>query len=161
VLRLQLYGVAWAVTGIDQEYREDYQRRSVDLNASDYWQDFRRGEPYTPETFTVDNLAFDVLRAGMELADNTPILFINEPIFISGGENSDIRYNAFYPRWAYDKYRTLLTEQAEQNGWQLLDLWDAMPEADCYTDSPVHLTPPCSAQLGQLVGEAIMELTVR
>jgi hypothetical protein len=158
LMRLQFYGVAWAVTGVDQEYREDYQRRSVDLTDSDYWQDFRPGEPYTPETFTVENLAFDVMRAGVEIAGDTPLWFVNEPIFISDGENSDIRYNAFYPRWAYDQYRVLLAEQAGQNGWQLLDLWDAMPEVDCYTDSPVHLTPQCSARLSKLVGGALAEM---
>jgi hypothetical protein len=155
LLRLQFFGVPWAVTGVDQEYRTDYQPRSVDLLDSEYWQDFRAKEPYIPETFTAENLAFDVLIAGEELTGDTPILFINEPIFISDGENSDIRYNAFFPRWAYDEYRVLLAEQAELYGWELLDLWDAMPEVECYTDSPVHLTPECSARLAETVSEAI------
>jgi hypothetical protein len=155
LLRLQFYGAPWAVTGIDQEYRDDYQPRSVDLSDSEYWQDFRAKEPYTPETFTADNLAFDVLMAGEELAGDTPMLFINEPIYISDGENSDVRYNAFFPRWAYDEYRVLLAEQAESYGWELLDLWDAMPQVECYTDSPVHLTSECSARLSDMVSEAI------
>jgi hypothetical protein len=155
LLRLQFYGVSWAVTGIDQEYRGDYQPRSVDLSNSEYWQDFRADEPYTRETFTVENLAFDVLIAGEELAGDTPMMFINEPIFISDGENSDVRYDAFFPRWAYDKYRVLLAEQAESYGWEILDLWDALPQVDCYTDSPVHLTSECSARLAEMVIEAI------
>ncbi|MBN1563502.1 MAG: hypothetical protein JXA10_06675, partial [Anaerolineae bacterium] len=55
----------------------------------------------------------------------------------------------------YDEYRVLLADQAAQQDWHLLDLWDAMPEVGCYTDSPVHLTPECSARLGVLVGDAI------
>jgi hypothetical protein len=152
LLRLQLYGVPWAVTGIDQEYRDDYTPRAVDLRDDNTWQ------IYTPQTFTENELAFDVLRAGVKIAGKTPILLINEPMLISAGENSDIRYNAFFPRWAYDDYRRLLAEQTAEQGWQALDLWDALPNADCYTDSPVHLTPTCSAQLGQLVGAAILQV---
>lgn len=152
LLRLQLYGVPWAITGIDQEYRADYTPRAVDLRDDDTWQG------YKPQTFTENELAFDVLRAGAEIAGDTPILFINEPIFVSDGENSDIRYNTWFPRWAYDDYRRLLTEEAEQNDWLLIDLWDTIPGADCYTDSPVHLTPVCSATLGHLVAPAILQM---
>jgi hypothetical protein len=151
LFRLQFYGVPWAVTGIDQEYPE-YTPRAVDLAADDTWQG------YAPQTFTADDLAFDVLRAGVELADDTPVLLVNEPMFISDGQNSDIRYNFFYPRWAYDNYRDLLAEQAIAYDWQLLDLWDAMPDAACYTDSPVHLTPDCSARLGEIVGTAAVQM---
>jgi hypothetical protein len=153
LLRLQYYGVAWSVTGIDQDYRDDYTPRSVDLEADDTWRGFR------PRTFTENDLAFDVLRAGITRAGNTPIVFINEPIFLSTGENSDVRYNAFYPRWAYDDFRRALQEQSELEGWQLLDLWHALPDAACYTDSPVHLTPPCSAQFADLVGSVIVQVS--
>lgn len=156
LLRLQFYGVPWTVTGIDQDYPEDYRRRSVDLADNDQWQRLEKTMYYTSETFTLENLAFDALHAGLELSGDTPVLFVNEPIFISEGENSTIRYNAFFPRWAYDEYRVLLADQANQHGWELLDLWDAMPEVECYTDSPVHLTPECSARLGELVGQAIV-----
>ncbi len=155
MLRLQLYGVAWAVTGIDQAIPADYVPRSVDLAADESWHD------YAPGTLTVEDLAFDILQAGITMAGDTPVLFINEPMYLSEGENSDIRYNAFYPIWAYDTYRALLAEQTDAHDWHLVDLWDALPEADCYTDSPVHLTPACSAQLGQRVGAAIVELANR
>ena len=105
LLRLQLYGVPWAITGIDQEYRDDYTPRAIDLRDDDTWQG------YKPQTFTENDLAFDVLRAGIQIAGETPVLFINEPMFISDGENSDIRYNVFFPIWAYDDFRRLLAEQ--------------------------------------------------
>jgi hypothetical protein len=152
LLRLQFYGVAWAVTGVDQEYRDDYTPRAIDLADDDTWQG------YTPQTFSENELAFDVMRAGTQIAGNTPMLLINEPMFISQGENSNIRYNAFFPRWAYDDFRRLLTEQAEGNDWKLLDLWDTIPDAECYTDSAVHLTPVCSAQLGGMVGQAVVQM---
>lgn len=151
LMRLQLYGVPWAVTGIDQEY-PDYEPRLIDLPADDTWED------YTPQTLTTDDLALDVIRAGVDLVGDTPIVLINEPMFLSDGENSDIRYNSFFPRWAYDEYRRLLDDYSARYGWFYLDLWDGIPEADCYTDSAVHLTPECSARLGKLVGAAIVEL---
>ena len=54
------------------------------------------------------------------------MILVNEPMFISRGKNSDIRYNFFYPRWAYDQYRELLAEAAEKNGWRYLDVWDSI-----------------------------------
>ncbi|HVO70919.1 MAG TPA: hypothetical protein VMT24_12790, partial [Aggregatilineaceae bacterium] len=152
LIRLQYYGVPWAVTGIDQEYRANYTPRAIDLPADATWHGI------TQDTFTPDDLAFDVLGAGLQIVGKTPVLFINEPIFISSGQNSDMRYNAFFPRWAFDAYRRLLAEQAAHSKWSLLDLWDILPGADCYTDSAVHLTPECSAQLGKRVGAAIVQM---
>ncbi|HML22415.1 MAG TPA: hypothetical protein PKD09_12250 [Aggregatilinea sp.] len=155
LLRLQLYGVMWSLTGIDQEYPDDYTRRSVDLDADESWHTFE-----TPQTFTADDLAFDALAAGAQRAGSIPVLFVNEPIFISQGENSDVRYNAFYPRWAYDSYRDVLAAQTDSAAWPpTLDLWDLLPDVECYTDSPVHLTLTCESQLATRVGEAILDLS--
>lgn len=151
LLRLQLYGVPWAVTGIDQEYPADYTPRAVDLPADVTWHGLRE------DLFAPADLAFDVLRAGAERAGDVPLLLVNEPMLISTGMNSDIRYNFFYPRWAYDAYRRLLLEERDAHGWALLDLGAAIPDADCYTDSAVHLTPACSADLAGTVGAAIVE----
>jgi hypothetical protein len=134
-LRLQLYGVSWAATGLDQHIPAAFTRRSTDLEADESWQDFA-----SPQPLTESDLAFDVLRAGIRRAGTIPVLLVNEPIYISDGANSDLRYNAWYPRWAYDAYRALLTEAAAVNGWALLDLWDTV-EGDQFTDSPVHMTP--------------------
>jgi hypothetical protein len=153
LLRLQIYGIAWAVTGIDQYYPDEYTPRAIDLTNDLTW------KGYTERAFTEGELAFDALRAGLEIAGNTPVLLVNEPIFISAGNNSDKRYNAWYPIWAYDDYRRTLVDLAAQHDWQLLDLWDALPDDDCYTDSPVHLTSTCAAQLAQIVGSAIVQMT--
>jgi hypothetical protein len=97
-------------------------------------------------------LDIDFLGAGMEIAGDVPILLVNEPIFISQGQNSDLRYNSFYPRWAYDDYRDLLAVETAENGWDYLDLWDSIP-ADEFTDTPVHLTADGTAMLANLLME--------
>jgi hypothetical protein len=150
-LRLQVYGFSWSFTGIDQSIPEEYALRSSDFDEDVSWQNYDEPTPLTTE-----NLAFNVLAAGVMRVGNLPILILNEPIFISSGRNSDLRYNAFYPRWAYDAYRQLLAEQAETNGWNYLDLWELIPP-DEFTDTPVHLTAEGMRQLSQYVGNAIME----
>ncbi len=152
LLRLQYYGVAWSVTDIDQEYRDDYTPRAVDLEPNETWRGFN------PGALSESDLAFDLLEAGQQMAGNTPLLFINEPMMISGGENSDLRYNAFYPRWAYDDFRRLLNEHSEQNQWLFVDLWDILPRPACYTDSAVHLTPECSAQFADELSPIITQI---
>jgi hypothetical protein len=148
VARLNLYGVMWASTGIDQYYPETHNERLEDLPADENFYGL-------PRPLTEDSLAFDVLEAGIDLAGDIPVVMVNEPMFISAGENSDIRYNFYYPRWAYDDYRRLMAAQAEENGWHYLDLWDAIPPTE-FTNSAIHLTPAGSAQLAGLVGEAIL-----
>lgn len=152
LLRLQVYGFSWAATGIDQHIPTDFAPRQSDFEADESWQGYAG-----PVELTADGLAFDVLAAGIEIAGETPVLLVNEPIFISSGENSDLRYNSFYPRWAFDQYRTLLSDLAETNGWRLLDLWDALP-AEEFTDTPVHLTPAGTSLYAELIGRAMMEM---
>ena len=139
-LRLQLYGFTWAATGIDQYYPETYTPRTEDFEADVRWREYP-----APALLSGRELAFDVLAAGMVQA-GAPVVVVNEPIFRSSGRNSDLRYNAWYPRWAYDAYRAALAAEAAARGWRLLDLWDAIPP-DAFTDSPVHLTPAGSQRL--------------
>jgi hypothetical protein len=84
------------------------------------------------------------------------VVFVNEPMFVSGGENSDLRYNFFYPRWAYDSYRALMQDEAARRGWTYVDLWDAVPNTE-YTDSAIHLTPLGSSLLAERVGALILQ----
>jgi hypothetical protein len=87
-----------------------------------------------------------------------PILIVNEPIFISDGQNSDLRYNAWYPRWAYDSYRELLQKTADIGEWQYLDLWDKI-DSDEFTDSPVHLTTAGTKLLADEIVTAVLNLS--
>lgn len=151
-LRLQLYGFSWAATGIDQYYPESYT-----LRTSDFDTDVRWGPFAAPTDYAADDVAFDVLRAGMSAAGDVPVLLVNEPMFVSEGQNSDLRYNFFYPRWVYDRYRDLLTGMAEAEGWPLLDVWNAVGP-DAFTDSPVHMTPAGTRELSERVAPALVEL---
>jgi hypothetical protein len=152
-LRLQALGFAWAATRIDQVMPAEIKLRQSDFEQDVSWQDFKE-----PTTLTENDLAFDVLDAGLKMAGNVPVLIINEPMFISDGQNSDLRYNSFYPRWAYDQYRTLLNDRATADGWHYLDLWDRIAPAE-FTDTPVHLTSRGMTQLAQTVGEEVVKLS--
>jgi len=100
------------------------------------------------------DLAWDVLEAGMRSAGSVPVWIVNEPMFVSHGANSDIRYNTFYPRWAYDDYHMMWQDRCRVGGWVCLDLWDALP-ADAFTDSAVHYNPAGAESLAQRLAEAI------
>jgi hypothetical protein len=143
LLRLQIYGVLWASTGFDQVYPEDYERAQTDLEASDDFHGLASLQ---------DSLAFDVLEAGMSVLPN--MLLVNEPMLISTGLNSDIRYNFFYPRWAYDEYRHMLAEHASRRNWNYLDLWNLVPASE-FTNSAIHLTPAGERLLAEEIAGAI------
>lgn len=145
LLRLQAWGVAWAATGKDQDIPEDIPLRKTDLDADESWLDIKE-----PRQLSTDDLMFDVLAAGIERAGDVPIAIVNEPIFISDGENSHIRYNTFYPRWAFDNFRQLLSDESQRSDWQYIDLWDAIPPAE-FTDTPVHLTPEGTAMMADIL----------
>ena len=143
LLRLQMYGALWASTGIDQVYPENYERAKIDLEPD---------EDFHELTSLHDALAFDVLEAGMSSAPL--MLLVNEPMLVSDGTNSNIRYNFFYPRWAYDEYRQLLAERAAAHKWNYLDLWDLVL-ANQFTNSAIHLTPAGETLLATKITSAI------
>jgi hypothetical protein len=150
LLRLQLYGILWAATGIDQDIPATYTARQEDLPADETFHDLR------PPDLHENDLAFDILAAGMTMAGDTPVLIVNEPMFISQGENSDIRYNFFYPRWAYDDYRELMAEISARNNWHYLDLWDFVPPEE-FTNSAVHMTSKGAQLLAEKISEFILQ----
>jgi hypothetical protein len=150
-LQLQFYGLKWAATGIDQTYPADYTPAQRDFEAGDVtfqgWQE---------ADFAPDQLALEVLNAGTVLAGDVPVLVVNEPILISEGENSDIRYDFFYPRWAYDLYRQEMNRAAENADWTYVDLWDVVPQTE-FTNSAVHLTPEGSLLFFETLRPALIE----
>lgn len=150
LVRLQLYGAMWASTSVDHHIPETYNRLVVDLPADDTFQGLGPGE------LTADDLAFDVMAAGFEQAGDVPVLLVNEPIFISQGMNSDIRYNSYYPRWAYDEYRHRLAEQCLGQGWEILDLWNVLSSNE-FTESAIHYSPAGVEQVSSLLGVAILQ----
>jgi len=154
LLRLQLYGVLWAATGIDQEYPTNYERAQRDLGSNVTFHGWQ------PPALPPERLALDVLEAGMNASAPTPVLLVIEPILVSTGKNSDLSYNFFYPRWVYDQYRQLLAERSQQKTWRYLDLWNLAPEAE-FTNSAIHLTPAGEALLAQRLGTALLQEACR
>lgn len=153
--RLQAYGVLWSATGVDQAYPADYPRAQVDLEPDLSFHGLQ------PGALQEADLAFEVLEAGFAAAGGRPVLLVNEPMLISGGENSDLRYNFFYPRWAYDDYREKLAGQAERMGWTYLDVWNLLPDSVNYTNSAIHLTPAAEAALAGVLGQTISQMPCR
>ena len=151
LVRLQLYGELWGATGIDQTYPVQYDVAQRDFNTDVTFHD-RPGPTLDPAS-----LALDVLPAGVKLAGSVPVTFVNEPILISRGTNSSLRYDFFYPRWAYDQYRQIMAGLAQSNGWQYLDLWNAVDEKQ-FTNSAIHLTPAGEQTLAGLVGQGVMSV---
>jgi hypothetical protein len=136
---LQLDGLLWGATGIDF-YIQDLPAMPADMEADPGYGRDRSGR------LDPDGLLLDVLDAGYQMAGDTPVLVVNEPIFVAPGRNRDIRYDVFYPRWAYDQYREYLGAWMQQNGRAYLDLWDLVPPAD-FGETPLHLTAAGEAQL--------------
>jgi hypothetical protein len=148
LVRLQLYGVLWAATGIDQHYPDQYEPLQKNYEKDDSF--FNLKQPLQES-----DLAFNALAAGKRLTGNTPLIIVNEPMFISDGQNSDIRYNFFYPRWAYDQYRDLMPQIAAEQGWRYIDLWNLVPPNE-FTNSAVHLSPAGSKMLAARLADEIL-----
>jgi hypothetical protein len=148
LVRLQLYGVMWAATGVDQVYPSGLPRAQTDLSPDPGF----HGQQ--PPALDPGSLSFDVLEAGFTAAGDVPISLINEPILVSQGANSDIRYNFFYPRWAYDQYRTLLAQDAQQHKWSYQDLWDLVPP-EHFTNTAIHLDPSAEQSLAYEVAREL------
>ena len=152
LFRLQMYGVLWAATGIDQSYPPDYVPAQTDFNTDVSFHGIQ------PSALDKTQLAFGVLEAGMRAARKIPVILINEPILISNGKNSDLRYNFFYPRWAYDQYRQIMNEMAKADDWNYLDLWDLVP-ANQFTNSAIHLNPKGESLMAAQVKLAVTRQT--
>jgi hypothetical protein len=148
--RLQLYGVLWAATGVDQVYPADYQRAQTDFDTNVSFHDQQ------PPKLDGSRLAFEVIEAGVRAAGETPVLIVNEPILLSTGKNSDLRYNFFYPRWAYDQYRQMMADWSGQYGWKYLDLWNIVPAAE-FTNSAIHMTLAGESLFAAHLSEAIQQ----
>lgn len=152
LLRLQLYGEMWSATRIDQVYPDDFEPAQIDLKNDNSFHD------WTEQDFHKSDLVFDVLDVGKKIAGDIPIILINEPILISNGENSDIRYNFYYPRWVYDQYRELLADYSLEHSWKYYDFWNIVPMTE-FTNSAIHLTPAgeniLAGQVKQLIHEEV------
>ncbi len=146
----QLQGFAWRATGVDYAPREFSAPPQFDLSAD------------TGYDMSAQAVAREVIPFGMALAaaHNVPLLLINEPIYISSGANSNQRYNADYPRWAYDQYRAELTALTQKERWPYLDLWDAVPPEQ-FVRTALHYTPEAACTVAARIGASIQALAAQ
>ena len=154
LLRLQLYGVMWSATGIDQYYPKTYEPPQHDLQADLAFQSLQ------PPALKADDLSLDVLEAGIQMIAPVPVLIVNEPIYLSDGENSNIRYNFFYPRWAYDDYRQILSDMCSKYSWECLDTWNLIPPED-FTNSAIHYNADGAELLASELAPAVQAILDR
>jgi len=134
-LKLQALGLLWYTAGDDFHLLEHGNPEviSADVTKSPSYRDLPLNSDLE------ESLLLGALVAGRDIAGEIPVLLVNEPIFIASGMHSDVRYNDLYPRWAYDQYRGYLTEHAQANSINYLDMWNAVPP-EFFVDTPLHLS---------------------
>jgi uncharacterized protein YbaR (Trm112 family) len=133
LIKLQALGWLWSATGRDVERLADPVSMSPDVSDN---LEYKR---LPPGTDLNGILLTEALPAGHEISDGIPILLVNEPMYVAGGLNADVRYNDFYPRWAYDQYRDVISAESKQNDWKYLDLWNLI-SPEYFTDTALHLS---------------------
>lgn len=133
IIRLQLYGVLWSGSGIDQDYPDKFTPAQRDFEKDDTYKNIEK------KVIKDTDLGTDVIIKGISGFPKTDFILINEPILISSGKNSEIRYNFYYPRWAYDTYRKVIKSTFTQSQIPYYDFWDLVPESE-FTNSAIHLT---------------------
>jgi hypothetical protein len=150
-IRLEMLGIIWAATS------EDTNRLKHGPAPDDRVSDDPRYRGMEPSQDLSDMLLFGALQAGHEIAGSVPIVIVNEPIFIAAENKSPVRYNAVYPRWAYDQYRKHIASQAQRSGWDYLDLWDAVPP-EYFADARFHLKVEGEQLLIQRINPALQSI---
>jgi hypothetical protein len=149
-LRYQSYGLLQMATGLDQIQKES---SGQDLNLSS---DVKYVEMSPSKSFK-NEISTDLVNIFHKIAMDKPVLMINEPILVMQGvPNSNLRYNSYYPRWAYDQYREIMNEAAAQYGWSYLDLWNSFPSST-FANSPLHLNREGQKILASMIAPTIQE----
>lgn len=155
-LRYQLYGLGWAATQIDHAVPKFLAPHPTSFVPDTNILSVNVMHLTTPGKFTAADLSVDVVKAGIDTAAsrNIPVLLVNEPIYRG---NNDLRWNTYYPKWAYDSYREAMHETAAGQGWHYLDLWDAA-DPDQFTDTDFHLTPSATCAYAAKLRDPILAL---
>lgn len=130
-IKLQLLGIIWTATSADTNRLAEEEPEDFNVGYSQLY----RGMDSSVDITNL--LLFSTIEAGIDIANPAPVLIVNEPIFIAKEEQATVRYNAMYPRWAYDQFRAATSEQAQIRGWNYLDLWNAIPP-EYFSDAGVH-----------------------
>ena len=78
-------------------------------------------------------------------------------MFIASGENSDLRYNNSYPRWAYDQYRQIMFDEAINEQRAFIDLWDVIGQ-EYFIDDIFHLSPEGERLMAEVLAPDLQEM---
>jgi hypothetical protein len=151
LIKLQALGWLWSATGRDVERLAEPVSMPADVSDN---LEYRR-LPVGSDLRTI--MLVDALAAGHAIVGKTPLVLVNEPIYVANGLNSDLRYNDFYPRWAYDQYREVIAGQAHANDWVYIDLWDFIPR-EYFTDTPLHLSLEGERLLAERIHEFVLPM---
>ncbi len=151
----QAFGILWAGTGIDNHdgLQPETARPSPDVEDSLEYDGRLPGE--LPGVR--DSLMVDVLSAGFGVAGAVPVVLVNEPIFVAGGRNHLVRYNGFYPRWAYDDYREFMLAWTKERDHKLLDYWNALAPEE-FSDQNFHRNLSGEERFAALLAPEIKKL---
>lgn len=150
-IKLQLLGAVWAATGNDSGTLAGNEPPDFDVGNGPLY----RGMDSSTDIKNL--LLFNALAGGIDIAHPVPVLIVNEPIFITKEEYATVRYNAMYPRWAYDQFRAAVTEEARIRGWNYLDLWNAIPP-EYFLDAGVHRSAASQQLLIQQINPTLQSI---
>jgi hypothetical protein len=154
LLKLQLLGGIWAASGLDAatDYRPpDAPPPGIGVDQNDFSADLSYRELDGPTDALMPSIWWGFIDTAQEIAGETPILYVNQPMFIADGENSDLHYNEAYPRWVYDQYHDFLLVDMVAKNRSLLDIWDAI-DAGYFTGDTFHLS-----QEGELIKAELLK----
>ncbi len=158
LLRLQILGIEWLSTKSDSQ--PQYMPPNAlptppvedpnNLEKETLFRGFDENDNIIPYLWA------HYFEIGEQIAGDTPIIFVNQPMFIASGANSDIRYNKGYPRWVYDQYRQFLATEADSKDRTYLDLWDKIPPKYFIGDT-FHLSAEGEELLAEIMAEGFQE----
>ncbi|HEX2696788.1 MAG TPA: hypothetical protein VHM28_03720, partial [Anaerolineales bacterium] len=154
----QFYGFLLTATGFDTKPPDPHVASSLSENV-DAVSNYNAFALSDRQSF-IDHLDFSPVSVAGQIVGAVPILVVNEPIFRANGENSDLRYNKYYPRWAYDSYRAKLSGWVLERRYSYLDLWNAIPN-DEFVGSPLHLNPEGESKLAHLLSAKVAGIACR
>jgi hypothetical protein len=155
IILTQAFGVLWAATGIDNH--ESLQPES-DFPTSDVNNDLSYEGRLPDESLDLfDSLMMDVLSTAFDVAEDVPVVLVNEPIYVVDNEAQLARYNEFYPRWAFDEYRQFMFEWTEKQDAQWLDYWNAIAPEN-FSDQTFHRNPAGEKRFAELLAPEIQKL---
>jgi hypothetical protein len=152
----QFYGLLLAETGIDVQIPDPdtVPQLSENVDASTLYNVFSISD----QRNFGEQLDFTPITAAQEIAGKIPLVIVNEPIFRAQGENSDLRYNKYYPRWAYDQFRLKLTAWMLSKNQPLVDFWNDISN-NKFIGTPLHLNPAGEHDLAQALAPKLSEIS--